>query len=327
MAANGPLDESTARNLALISVGVEKGLPEKNCMAACTLLAKDVHVSSAMIIDTDLIAHLTSLHQAEKRKPVRKAIKHVVSTWMNRASRDQANLSLMNMQLKQAILKERQRLSSQAVRHGISGQTSEPTSLRDFSTTRLLAPVNKERKDNNSVRRPTLPGRVRPRAAPRPSTAPTTADSTGSVPTSAAASSSPTSHAAGSTPPIPTPATFSPRQPHGTKPTKALQRPLPTSLAKPSMRMGIPTLKDLCLERLISLRHDIEEVGDRVPIDLMRPVLEACDEIDLVRIENANPHLLGQVDHRWREICLDKLSERVRREKPADQTWRDCFIQ
>ncbi|CAI4233080.1 unnamed protein product [Auanema sp. JU1783] len=84
----------------------------------------------------------------------------------------------------------------------------------------------------------------------------------------------------------------------------------------------VPSLFNMCL-RIIGNNIDaIEDTGD-IPFDILRPVLEKCNEKQLMYIEQRNPYLEEDSSALWEKFVTKKYPCK----KPAKhEAWKDMYL-
>nr|GAT51084.1 predicted protein [Mycena chlorophos] len=91
----------------------------------------------------------------------------------------------------------------------------------------------------------------------------------------------------------------------------------------------VPTLVSLC-QRVAAVHVDcISSLGDELSFHLVKPILERCSVDQLLRLEQASPHLQRDTPEIWRKLCFSTYptaGERYERgEMPEPESWRDQY--
>ncbi|KAF7295396.1 hypothetical protein MIND_01079200 [Mycena indigotica] len=92
----------------------------------------------------------------------------------------------------------------------------------------------------------------------------------------------------------------------------------------------IPTLVSLC-QRVAAVHVDcISSLGDELRYDLVKPILERCTVDQLLRLEQASPHLERDTPGIWKQLCFKSYPAAADRynsgELPEPDSWRDKYF-
>jgi len=83
----------------------------------------------------------------------------------------------------------------------------------------------------------------------------------------------------------------------------------------------VPRLFDICVRVCQRNIDSIEETGD-IPFDILRPILERCNEVQLARIEAKNPYLEEDSDELWELHCRRLFPGSKQRKAEA---WKETY--
>lgn len=83
----------------------------------------------------------------------------------------------------------------------------------------------------------------------------------------------------------------------------------------------VPTLEELCLNRLIDIHDKILYLGN-APYYLVKPVLAKCSPSHLLELEYNNPYLTEDDDELWEWHCQREFKGW---ERDDDESWRELY--
>ncbi|KAK7037965.1 RNA polymerase II transcription factor SIII subunit A-domain-containing protein [Favolaschia claudopus] len=92
----------------------------------------------------------------------------------------------------------------------------------------------------------------------------------------------------------------------------------------------VPTLVQYC-QRVAAIHVEaISSFGDELRYDLVKPILQRCTVDQLLRLEQASPHLQKDTPEIWKELCFrtyPTAAERYHRgEIPEPESWKDQYF-
>ncbi|KAJ7074313.1 RNA polymerase II transcription factor SIII subunit A-domain-containing protein [Mycena amicta] len=92
----------------------------------------------------------------------------------------------------------------------------------------------------------------------------------------------------------------------------------------------VPTLVQLC-QRVAAVHVDyISGLGDELSYDLVKPILERCTVDQLLRLEQASPHLERDTPEIWKQLCFRTYPTAVERynrgQLPEPVSWREQYF-
>ncbi|KAF5381033.1 hypothetical protein D9615_004153 [Tricholomella constricta] len=91
----------------------------------------------------------------------------------------------------------------------------------------------------------------------------------------------------------------------------------------------IPTLVQLCQRVCASNINYISSLGDDLSYDLVKPILERCNAEQLLRIEQASPHLQASTPAIWRDLCYSMFPLAIERYSMGPEneprSWKDHY--
>ncbi|GLB34731.1 putative RNA polymerase II transcription factor SIII (Elongin) subunit A [Lyophyllum shimeji] len=92
----------------------------------------------------------------------------------------------------------------------------------------------------------------------------------------------------------------------------------------------LPSLVQICQRVCASNIDYISSLGDDLRYDLVRPILERCNAEQLLRLENASPHLCADTPEVWKDLCysmyplaIERYSMGPENEPPS---WKDHYF-
>ncbi|KAJ7157019.1 RNA polymerase II transcription factor SIII subunit A-domain-containing protein [Mycena crocata] len=93
---------------------------------------------------------------------------------------------------------------------------------------------------------------------------------------------------------------------------------------------GVPSLV-FCCQRVAAVNVDaISSLGDELRYDLVKPILERCAVDQLLRLEQASPHLQKDTPEIWKELCFrtyPSAAEQYHRGQIQEpESWKDQYF-
>ncbi|KAI0685666.1 RNA polymerase II transcription factor SIII subunit A-domain-containing protein [Cytidiella melzeri] len=90
----------------------------------------------------------------------------------------------------------------------------------------------------------------------------------------------------------------------------------------------IPSLVNICQRVASAHLESMSSLGENMPIDLVRPILQNCSAEVLVRFEDANPELCTETSDMWKALCFRTFSLAAERHFTADspECWREAYF-
>ncbi|KAF8077730.1 RNA polymerase II transcription factor SIII subunit A-domain-containing protein [Lyophyllum atratum] len=96
----------------------------------------------------------------------------------------------------------------------------------------------------------------------------------------------------------------------------------------PSRRL--PTLVQLCQRVSGNNIDSISSLGDDLSYDLAKPILQRCAAEQLVRLEQASPHLQASTSEIWKDLCYASYSLAIERYSMGPEgeprSWKDHYF-